>query len=101
YEAINSRYGLAALEFLARYADPHAVIRLGQARLSRFLGGHSRGSWRDHRAAVLIAAARETLALWDTGDGDGMDFAELAADIAHEAEQALFLTGQIKQIDER
>ena len=30
-----------------------------------------------------------------------MDFAELADDIAHEAEQALFLTRQIKQIDER
>ena len=30
-----------------------------------------------------------------------MDFAELAEDIAHEAEQALFLTRQIKQIDER
>nr|EJI93931.1 hypothetical protein JVH1_8678 [Rhodococcus sp. JVH1] len=28
-----------------------------------------------------------------------MDFAELAEDIAHEAEQALFLTRQIKQID--
>jgi transposase len=30
-----------------------------------------------------------------------MDLAELAEDIAHEAEQALFLTRQIKQIDER
>lgn len=30
-----------------------------------------------------------------------MDFAELADDIAHEAEQALFLTRQIKHIDER
>ena len=30
-----------------------------------------------------------------------MNFAELAEDIAHEAEQALFLTRQIKQIDER
>lgn len=30
-----------------------------------------------------------------------LDFAELAEDIAHEAEQALFLTRQIKQIDER
>ncbi|CAG7602455.1 hypothetical protein [Rhodococcus opacus] len=30
-----------------------------------------------------------------------MDFAELAEDIAHEAEQALFLARQIKQIDER
>lgn len=102
YEAINARYGIAALEFLARYADPHAVIRLGQARLSRFLIGRSRGAWREDRAAVLVAAARETLALWRLDDGrDGMDFAELAADIAHEAEQALFLTGQIKEIDER
>ncbi|BCJ79447.1 transposase [Mycolicibacterium sp. TY81] len=46
----------------------------------------------------LIAAAKETLALWGS---DGMNFAELAEDIAHEAEQALFLTRQIKQIDER
>lgn len=101
YEAMNARYGIAALEFLARYADPHMVIRLGQARLSRFLIGRSRGAWREDRAAALILAAKETLALWDTGDGDGMDFAELAADITHEAEQALFLTGQIKEIDER
>lgn len=101
YEAMNARYGIAALEFLARYADPHTVIRLGKARLTRFLIGRSRGAWREDRAAALIVAAQETLALWDTGDGDGMDFAELAADIAHEAEQALFLTGQIKEIDER
>jgi hypothetical protein len=39
--------------------------------------------------------------LWGGEDGDEMDFAELAADIAHEAEQALFLTGQIKETDER
>jgi transposase len=30
-----------------------------------------------------------------------MNFAELADDIAHKAEQALFLTRQMKQIDER
>lgn len=102
YAVLGSNYGIAALEFLARYADPHVVIRLGQARLARFLIARSRGAWREDHAAGLVAAARETLALWDSGDGtDGMDFAELAADIAHEAEQALFLTGQIKQIDER
>nr|WP_237735322.1 hypothetical protein [Rhodococcus sp. JVH1] len=76
------------------------MIRLGQARLTRFLIARSRGAWRDDHAAGLITAARETLALWGTSDGsDGMDFAELAEDIAHEAEQALFLTRQIKQID--
>jgi transposase len=98
YAVLGSNYGNAALELLARYADPHAVIRLGQARLSRFLIARSRGVWRDDHAAGLLAAAKETLALWGE---DGMNFAELAEDIAHEADQALFLTRQIKQIDER
>lgn len=102
YAVLGSNYGIAALEFLTRYADPHTVIRLGQARLTRFLIGRSRGAWREDHAAGLITAARETLTLWGREDGgDGMDFAELAADIAVEAEQALFLTGQIKEIDER
>ena len=98
YAVLGSNYGMAALEFLARYADPNTVIRLGQARLSRFLIARSRGAWREDHAAGLTDAAKETLLLWGT---DGMDFAELAQDIAHEAEQALFLTRQIKQIDER
>ncbi|MGE5694309.1 MAG: IS110 family transposase [Candidatus Sericytochromatia bacterium] len=101
YAVLGSNYGNAALQFLAHYADPHAVIRLGQARLSRFLIARSRGAWRDEHAAGLIAAAKETLALWDLDGADGMNFAELAADIAHEADQALFLTRQIKEIDER
>ena len=79
YAVLGSNYGIAALEFLARYANPHTVIRLGQARLSRFLAARSRGAWRDDHAEGLLAAARQSLALWDTGDGsDGMDFAELA-----------------------
>jgi transposase len=98
YAALGSNYGIAALEFLTRYADPHAVIRLGRARLGRFLIRHSRGAWRDDHAEALVTAARETLALWGA---DGMDFAELADDIAVEAEQALFLTRQITDADER
>jgi transposase len=98
YAVLGSNYGIAALEFLARYADPNAVIRLGHGRLSRFLIARSRGAWREGHAAGLIVAAKETLALWGP---DGMNFSELAEDIAHEAEQALFLTRQIKQIDER
>jgi transposase len=98
YAALGSNYGIAALEVLSRYADPHAVLRLGQARLARFLIARSRGAWRHDHAAGLIVAARDTLALWGE---DGMNFAELAEDIAHEAEQALFLIRQIKQIDER
>ncbi len=98
YDALGTDYGKATLAFLARYADPNAVIRLGQARLARFLRRHSRGHWRQGKAAELIGAAQESLRLWD---GEGMDFAELAADIAIEAEQAIALTAQIADLDER
>lgn len=98
YEALGSDFGKAGLMFLTRYADPHAVLRLGPARLARFLQSRSRGQYGPRPAAALIAAAKETLLLWGQ---DGLDFAELAADIAAEAEQALFLSGQIKELDER
>jgi transposase len=74
------------------------VLRLGQARLARFLQARSRGQYGPEPARALVAAAKETLLLWGP---DGMDFAELAADIAAEAEQAIFLNGQIKEIEER
>lgn len=97
YDALGSNYGKAALAVLARYADPTALLRLGQARLTRFLIRFSRGAWREDQARLLLAAARESVQLW----GDGIDFAELAADIAVEAEQAQVLTGQIEDLDER
>ena len=98
YDALGSNYGKAALAILARYADPHALIRLGQARLTRFLIRHSRGAWRDAHAQALITAAKQSIELWGA---DGIDFAELAADIAVEAEQAQVLTEQIEDLDER
>lgn len=98
YDALGTDYGKTALHLLARYADPNAVIRLGQARLARFLHRYSRGHWHDAKAGELIAAAKQTLQLWD---GDGMDFAALAADIAVEAEQAQVLTAQLADLDER
>lgn len=98
YDVLGSDYNKSGLAFLARYADPHAVIRLGEARLTRFLQVRSRGQYGPAPARALVVAARETLALWGP---DGMDFAELGADIAVEAEQAIFLSTQIKEIDER
>ncbi len=95
---MGTDYGHATLQFLARYADPNTVIRLGQARLGRFLRRYSHGHWREGKAAELIAAAHQSLQLWD---GDGMDFAELGADIAVEAEQAQTLTAQMADLDER
>lgn len=98
FDALSSNYGKCALALLSRYADPRDLLRLGPARLTRFLVRHSRGAWREDHAATLLAAARETLELWGP---DGMDFAELAADIAVEADQAAALTEQIEDLDER
>ncbi|WP_159931020.1 MULTISPECIES: IS110 family transposase [Nocardia] len=85
------------LRFLAHYADPHLVVRLGRARLSRFLIRYSRGSWRENKADELIAAARETLELW-AGE---LDFPDLGDDIAIEARLALKLTDEIADIEVR
>lgn len=101
YDALGSQYGKAALAVLARYADPNALVRLGHARLTRFLIRHSRGAWREDHATALLTAARESLQLWGTGEDAAIDFAELAADIAVEAEQAQVLTAQIEDLDER
>jgi transposase len=98
YDVLGSGYTKSGLAFLTRYADPHAVLRLGEARLTRFLQARSRGQYGPVPAKALMAAARETLALWGPA---GMDFTELGADIAIEAEQAIFLSAQIKEVDER
>jgi transposase len=81
----------------AGYADPHTLKRLGKPRLARFIYRHSRGAWGDAHAEALLAAATQTLSLWD---GE-LDYAELADDIAVEARLALHLTEEIKELDER
>lgn len=96
--ALGSDLGRAALEFLARYAEPAAVKRMGLARLARFLHVHSQGRWGKHRAEALIEAADATIGLW--GD-DGLDFAALSADVALEARLALDLTREIKDLSAR
>jgi transposase len=80
YDVLGSDFGKAALAFLARYADPHVVLRLGEARLTRFLLARSRGQYGSAPAKALVAAERETLALWGP---DGMDWVELVADLAN------------------
>lgn len=89
---------LTALRFLARYAKPVKVKRLGKARLAEFLRRSSRGAWHHERAQAVIDAADITLWLW--GDG-GIDFDALAADIATEARIALAVSDEIKTLDKR
>ncbi len=86
------------LRFLAAgYACPDTVKRLGRARLGRFLHRHSRGQWGAEQAAALLAAADETLALWE----DAFDFDQLAEDIAVEARIALSLGEDVAALGER
>jgi transposase len=96
--------GKAALAVLERHADPHALLRLGRARLTRLLIRASRGAWREDKADALLAAARETLRLWPADGGDGseaIDFAELADDIAVEARLVRQLGEEIDALDDR
>ena len=76
------------------------MLRLGRARLTRFLIRYSRGAWRESHADAVLAAARDSIAAVGPGP-DGIDFAELGADIAVEAEQAQVLTEEVEDLDER
>jgi hypothetical protein len=91
---------LTALRFLARYANPVQVKRLGNARLAAFFRRSSRQAWADERADAVIAAAATRLRLWGA-DGGELDFDALAADIAAEARLALILTDEINGFDKR
>ena len=68
--ALGSDMTLTALRFLARYANPVQVKRLGKARLAAFFRRSSRQAWGDERAAAVIEAAETTLRLWGP-DGAG------------------------------
>lgn len=55
-------------------------------------------AWGEPHADALLAAAQETLQLWS---GGGLDYPDLAEDIALEARLALQLTEELKDLDER
>ncbi|MPZ73247.1 MAG: IS110 family transposase [Nitriliruptorales bacterium] len=95
----SGEHGKTVLAVLERCADPRALKRLGRRRLTALLVRHSRGAWREDKADALLAAADETLALWQ--HGAALDFAELAEDLAGEARLARQLTEEIAAADER
>ena len=76
------RYGKTALEILERYGDPRRLRRLGPNRLAALMRRVSGGHWGTDEATALIDAAGEAVALWEHG---GLDFDELAWDLASEA----------------
>lgn len=92
------KYNKTAVAVLERYASPYALKRLGRSRLTKFVIRHSRGAFREAKADELLAAADETLAIWAAG---GLDFEELAEDIAIEARQIKALDAEITGLDDR
>jgi transposase len=91
-------YTKTALVVLERYGDPRALRRLGQRRLAELMIRTSKGAWRDDKAAALLAAAADTLVLWA---GGGIDFAELAADIAAEVRIVRGFNDEIAELEAR
>ncbi|MFN2606520.1 MAG: transposase [Acidimicrobiales bacterium] len=83
---------------LERYADPRALRKLGRKRLTTLLIRASRGAWREAKADELLAAAEESIELWAAG---GLDFEELAGDIATEVRLLRNLNGEIPAMEDR
>ena len=97
-EALGTAMTATAFRFLARWANPHKLLKVGRSRLERWFCHEMRKVHGAEVAERVLEAARSTLELWGE---DGLDFDELAADIQSEAEVALELCRQIKEIDRR
>lgn len=97
-QAMGSDMTQTTFKFLATWANPHQIKRLGRARLARWFQHETRKAWGERRADAVVSAAEQTLELWGP---DGMDYEALAADIAAEASIALELSRQIAKLDRR
>jgi transposase len=74
--------GKADLAVLERFADPHALLAAGQARLVRVIAKASNNHLGAQRATQWLSAAQAALDL--CGDHPAVAFAELAAEVATE-----------------
>ena len=94
----TGEYSDTALAVLERYGDPRALRRLGRRRLTELVIRVSRGQCRQAKADDVLAAADEALRLWAEG---GLDFDELAADLAAEIRVIRALSAEIDRLDIR
>jgi hypothetical protein len=79
---LTGELGQADLAVLERWADPHALVAAGHARLQRVLATASAGQQGTERATPWLTAARAALELY--GDHPAMAFTELAAEVTSE-----------------
>jgi transposase len=94
----SGEYNKSSLAVLERCADPRVMKKFGRKRLATLLIRHSRGHFREERADELLALADETIELWA---GGGLDFAELAEDIAAEVRIIRRIEAEIEAVEER
>jgi transposase len=71
--------GQADLAVLERYADPHALVRAGRARLQQVIVKASNGHLGSARAEQWLAAAHAALDLY--GEHPAIAFQDLAAEV--------------------
>lgn len=74
--------GQADLAVLERWADPHALVAVGRARLQRLLGIASAGQQGAQRAEQWLAAAHAALESY--GDHPAPGWQDLAAEVTSE-----------------
>jgi transposase len=79
---LTGELGQADLAVLERWADPHALLRAGSARLQPVITKASHGHLGATRAEQWLAAARAALELY--GDHPAVAFTELAAEVQTE-----------------
>ena len=84
--------GKADLAVLERYADPHALLRLGRARLTALIGKASHNHQGQARAEQWLTAARLSVELY--GDHP-VAFSDLAAEIATEVRLLRAITTEL------
>jgi transposase len=97
-EVLGTRGTKTALAVLERFGDPRAMRRFGLARVTAFVRRVSGGKWNEQHAERLLEAANEAIALWR---GGGLDFTELAWDLASEVRIIRQLDTEIDRLDER
>jgi hypothetical protein len=98
HDAVGSRLTKIAMVILERYGNPVSLRRLGQRRLATLAARTSGGNLGESFAADLIAAADQAIALWA---GGGLDFEELAWDLASEIRIIGQLDTEIDRLDTR
>jgi len=98
HEALGTRATKTAAVILERHGSPKTLRQLSLSRLTDLVGRTSGGQLGADYAAGLLAAANEAIELWK---GGGLDFEELAWDLAQETRIIGQLDVEIGRLDAR